>query len=574
MESIGKYKITGELGKGAMGIVYEALDPDLNRNVAIKTIRFDLFPEESQKETLMKRFINEAQAAGKLSHPNIITVYDIGRQDDMTYIVMQYIKGKSLQCLMASKKKFTYPEILVMMEKTCLALDYAHNKGIVHRDIKPGNIMISDEGEPFIADFGIARVETSTMTQTGTIMGTLSYMSPEQIEGKKVDSRTDIFSLGVVLYELLTGKMPFQGNNVSTTIYKILHKDPEPLNAARKDVPPKFQHVINRTLAKFPEERYASCREFARDLKGLTASGDETLAYDAGAWPVESVTEKPKKKRIWLWSSVVAAVILAAAAGGWYFMVRKKSPPKPEGASHIETALTIPELSKVDPKKILAGAAGFISETFKQELDEIRRDFESGDYQAVIEKAGAVLDKEKENAAALEFLNRAEDKINKAVISENMSEGKAAYQKGEYVQAKNLMNKILSIDKGHAEALKIYNLSDQAQSKEKILAVLERQRKAEENKDLLSLLSDIGSNEASSQRKEDAVMLFNYYNDIKSVASDVSFSFQNNNNCIVTFYHLLTGVYRVSGKGKILFEGKKTWRMSRKGGDWKIVSFK
>ncbi|MBN1270975.1 MAG: serine/threonine protein kinase [Candidatus Aminicenantes bacterium] len=574
MERIGKYDVIRELGKGAMGIVYEARDPDLKRDVAIKTIRFDLFPEENQREILMKRFMNEAQAAGRLSHPNIITVYDIGRQEDMTYIVMQYIKGMSLQSIMASKKKVAYSNILNIMEKACLALDYAHEKGIVHRDIKPGNIMMSEEGEPFIADFGIARVETSTMTQTGTIMGTLSYMSPEQIEGKKVDGRTDIFSLGVILYELLTGKMPFEGDNVSTTIYKIMNKEPEPLNITKKDIPSGFQHIINKALAKNPEERYQSCREFVKDLRGLPLTGDETLAYDVKTWQSREIEKKPIKKRALLWASAAASVLLAAAAGIWFFFIQKKPSSNPDTKSSAEITVALPENSRTDPEKIIAGAAGFVSESFQAELDEIRRTFEAGSYQTVIDKVQEILKKDETNEAALQYLKRAEDKINEGLISGYLIEGKEAYQKRDFAQTKILMRKITAIDKDHAEALRYYDLSDQSQSKPKILAVVENQRKAEENEDLLSLLSDIGADTVASQKKEDAVLLFNGYNDIKSVVSDVSVSFQNNNSCTVTFSHLLTGVYRLSGKRKILFEGKKTWRMVRQSGSWKIMSFR
>jgi len=259
MEKIGKYDITGMLGKGAMGIVYKALDPDINREVAIKIIRFDLVSEESDKEEVMERFMREAQAAGKLTHPNIITIYDVGREGDMTYIVMQYIKGRSLQKMVSSGEKISTQEVIQLMDQLCSALDYAHNNGIVHRDIKPANILMDKEGKPFIVDFGVARIETSTLTEAGTTIGTPSYMSPEQVMGKKVDRRSDIFSLGSILYELLTGRRAFLAQSITTVIYKIINEEPPALSEVKKGLPGSFEQVISKALAKDPDDRYSTC---------------------------------------------------------------------------------------------------------------------------------------------------------------------------------------------------------------------------------------------------------------------------------------------------------------------------
>ena len=270
MKKIGKYEITSILGKGAMGIVYKALDPDINREVAIKTIRFDLISEVTEKEDLMKRFMREAQAAGKLEHPHIITVYDVAREEDLTYIVMQYIEGESLQAKIASHEEYSIGYIIGLMNNLCEALDYAHQNGVIHRDIKPANILIDREGKPFLVDFGVARVETSTLTQTGTTVGTPSYMSPEQVIGKAVDKRSDVFSLGVILYELITGRRPFEGDNITTVIYKIVNEDPSSPSELKKGLPVGFEHVILKALAKNPENRYTSCQEFAAEIKAAS----------------------------------------------------------------------------------------------------------------------------------------------------------------------------------------------------------------------------------------------------------------------------------------------------------------
>lgn len=300
MKKIGKYEIVNILGKGAMGIVYKALDPDINREVAIKTIRFDLAHEDSENEEIMQRFMREAQAAGKLSHPNIITIYDVGREESLTYIVMQMIEGKSLQRVIAAGEKLTTQEIVDLMTQICNALDYAHRNGIVHRDMKPGNILLDKEGRPFICDFGVARVDTSTLTQSGTAVGTPSYMSPEQVMGKKVDKRSDIFSLGCILFELLTGRRPFEAESITTVIYKIINEEPPSLSEVKKGLPVGFEHIIDKALAKDANARYQSCTELAADLRQVSTLSEKTIAITtpkAEVPKVEQIKEVIKKKR-------------------------------------------------------------------------------------------------------------------------------------------------------------------------------------------------------------------------------------------------------------------------------------
>ena len=323
MEKIGKYKISGILGKGAMGIVYKALDPDINREVAVKTVRFDLVSEdESENEEIMERFMREAQSAGKLTHPNIITIFDVGREESLTYIVMQFIQGQSLQRLIASGEKLPTTEVVQLYEQICSALDYAHSFGIVHRDVKPGNILLNKEGKPFIVDFGVARVDTSTLTQSGTAVGTPSYMSPEQVMGKKVDNRSDIFSLGCILFELLTGRRPFEAESITTVIYKIINEEPPHLSEVKKGLPVGFGHIINKALAKDPKDRYQSCKELAADLHDLDQLSEKTIAITmAKEKPV--AVKKVKKRRLGLKLGISIPAILVIIVGGAYFLHQK-----------------------------------------------------------------------------------------------------------------------------------------------------------------------------------------------------------------------------------------------------------
>jgi len=323
MKTIGKYEIRGILGKGGMGIVYKALDPDIEREVAIKTIHFDALTEGTEKEELLTRVIREAKAAGRLNHPNIITIYDVIRDKNLTYIVMQYVDGPSLQALIDSGKTFSPQEIVDILKPVAEALDFAHQGGIIHRDIKPANILMDKSGQPFLADFGVARIETSTLTQAGTTVGTLSYMSPEQIKGETVDKRSDIFALGVILYELLAGKKPFGGDNMSTIVYRIVNEEPPRVTEVNKALHGGYESVVRRALAKNPEDRYQSCRQMIADLEDPSRMAEATLAYEFGHEAREEAGGKkgslrwPARRPLWsfLPSGLTCSYPLAPGAG-------------------------------------------------------------------------------------------------------------------------------------------------------------------------------------------------------------------------------------------------------------------
>jgi tetratricopeptide (TPR) repeat protein/tRNA A-37 threonylcarbamoyl transferase component Bud32 len=290
---IGKYTILGEIGRGAMGIVYKATDPYIGRTVAVKTIRFDVLGQGPERDMAQKRFMREAHSAGNLSHPNIVTIYDVGEDGDQSYIAMEYIEGSSLEELISGKKRLNLVEIVSLIEQVANALDTAHRKGVIHRDIKPANILIDQEGKPHLVDFGIARLATSTMTQTNMIMGTPYYMSPEQIAGKKVDNRSDIFALGGVLYEILTGQKPFPGESITTVIYKIMNEDPPPMRNFQKNLPEGLEPILQKALAKDPAARYQTCRELADEFKkslSLAPSATQAREPSSLALPVPGAT--------------------------------------------------------------------------------------------------------------------------------------------------------------------------------------------------------------------------------------------------------------------------------------------
>jgi len=269
--TLGRYEIIKELGKGAMGTVFLGKDPKINRMVAIKTLRFEDDVDPEDLKALKERFFREAESAGRLSHPNIVTIFDTGEDQDMCYIAMELLDGRDLKDWTTKENLFPMKTAVEYMATVAEALDYAHQQAIVHRDIKPANIMLLKSGVVKVTDFGIARITTSSRTATGTVMGTPSYMSPEQLAGKKVDGRSDLFSLGVTLYELLAGEKPFTGESIATLMFKIAnerHESPRQYNAG---IPEEVIQVIDKSLAKNPDERYQKGKEMAADLKAALA---------------------------------------------------------------------------------------------------------------------------------------------------------------------------------------------------------------------------------------------------------------------------------------------------------------
>jgi len=268
----GRYEIVGELGRGAMGVVYKAVDPVIGRTVAVKTIRLSEEGTGLSRPELLTRFQTEARAAGLLTHPNIVVVFDAGEEDGLYYITMELVEGKSLQALLDDGHGFPLPRTLRIMEQTCSALQFAHERNVIHRDIKPANLMLTADDTVKVTDFGTAKIlQFGTMQQTAHVMGTPSYMSPEQVKGRAVDGRSDIFSLGVMLYEMVTGEKPFPGQNITTVIYKIVNEDPVPPRQLNPSIHPGISAVVMRALEKEPDQRYQSCREMLEDLRNYRA---------------------------------------------------------------------------------------------------------------------------------------------------------------------------------------------------------------------------------------------------------------------------------------------------------------
>jgi predicted Ser/Thr protein kinase len=290
-QKIGRYEITGELGKGAMGVVYKAVDPNIGREVALKTMRVDVHGEEH--DDMLARFQNEARAAGALNHSNIVTIYDAGEDAGVFYIAMEYVAGRTLSNLLASERVLAAEKLINIGTQICTGLDYAHTKKVIHRDIKPSNIMIGPDGTVKIMDFGIAKAGAS-LTHTGEVLGTPNYMSPEQVRGKDLDGRTDLFSTGVILYEMATGERPFNGQNVTTIIYKIIHENVVPPRELDVTVHPGLSAIICKCLAKDREDRYQTGGDLAMALKSykiVSLPATQAIAPPVFNPPTQAVTQ-------------------------------------------------------------------------------------------------------------------------------------------------------------------------------------------------------------------------------------------------------------------------------------------
>lgn len=287
---LGRYEVVGELGQGAMGVVYKATDPLIDRIVAIKTITLSLAQEE--REEYEARFYQEAKAAGRLSHPNIVTIFDVGRSGDIAYIAMEFLQGRELRDILNDDKLLPVDQVLDIVSQVALGLSYAHEHGIIHRDIKPSNIMVGRDCQVKITDFGIARMASAAVrTQTGMVLGSPKYMSPEQVMGKLTDQRSDIFSLGVMLYEMLTGQPAFTGENVNAIMYQTLNAIPQPPRSLNPAVPEMLNFIVAKALAKDLDNRYQNARDLANDLRACRGTMPSSVVSTEITNPANNITQ-------------------------------------------------------------------------------------------------------------------------------------------------------------------------------------------------------------------------------------------------------------------------------------------
>jgi serine/threonine-protein kinase len=565
VEKIGKYKILGVLGKGGMGIVYKGLDPDIEREVAIKTIRLDGFIDGPEKEEMLNRAIREAKAAGRLNHPNIITIFDVLREDDLTFIVMQYVDGRTLQALIESGKIFSPEDVIALLKPVAEALDFAHQNGIVHRDVKPANILIDKAGTPFLADFGVARMETSTMTGPGTTIGTLSYMSPEQIMGKTADGRADFFALGVILYELLAGRRPFVGNNLSTIVYKIVHEEPQRVTDINQSLPPGYEDVIRRALAKNPDDRYQSGREMIADLEDPGKIAEASRAYKLKTGT--GLAPEGRKKRPF---ALAGGLLLLAAAAGVVYILYSRDAGESSNNTVSQNATKTQESAPPPPAESPPPRTAPDDDS----LSQLKARFEARNFRETERLAEKILSEFPGDPSARDYLKKARGELSAAQIASLLQTGIASFDSGDFAACVRDMESVLRLEGDSKEVQDYLFKADTALSRKEIIAMIERHRVAEENEDTEALLRDLDSEKLISQERGNYQLIFNAYDGIQSsVPQDsILISFSSRTQATVSFAHALRGNSQKDGETYSPQPlSQKTWRLEKRGKTWKIV---
>ena len=385
--AFGKYQIKSVLGQGAMGVVYSGYDFAMKREVAIKTVHEEILRQ--RRSEIIERFAAEAEAAGRLIHSNIVAVYEFNQEDtEKPFIVMEYVNGHSLKQLLDSNRRFGTDEVVRILEQLLDAIGFSHSKGIVHRDIKPSNIIITDEGKIKIMDFGIAHRDTSDLTQMGDVMGTLGYMSPEQMQGQVIDNRTDIFSVGVILFELLTGEKPFPGNSFQRVMYSTLQHTPDPPSVLNNHVSGELDAVVAKALAKIPEERFSSAEKFSLALRG---------ALETPPAPIEKPPSGDKRFSI----GVGVLALLMLVGGGIYFF---KTPSKlPDPTPRTEPIPATTETGTVQVGSEPQGAVVLLDDGRYVGITPTDVSLAPGEYRLVVKKDGYY-----ESEASIEVESEAE----------------------------------------------------------------------------------------------------------------------------------------------------------------------
>jgi serine/threonine-protein kinase len=520
LEKIGKYEIIEKLGQGGMGVVYKARDPIIQRIVAIKTISAQL---DSNPE-LRTRFFREARSAGQLSHVNIITIYDLGEENGRAYIAMEYLDGEDLKAKIAKREPLSLEAKLRIMIEVCDALAHAHERQVIHRDIKPGNIYITSTGQVKILDFGLAHVESSDITKSGQTLGTPNYMSPEQVQGTRATCQSDIFSTGTVFYELLTYHKPFEGDSYASILHKILNEEPMPMQRIDSRIPHELSDVVRKALAKNPEKRYQNAGEMVRALRTvfqlLTGepgaaegrpserdpagqahfSGSEetvartfpSLSIDSQAIPVMPATPKASKRLGYL----AAAAVVAVVVGGALVLVFLRNRAETQTQPAIPAVAQAPAADKQTPGAETAGAAG---------LAEASGFLEKRKYAEAAERAQAILDRSPDNSEARRILAAARDALDKiakgnqqpkpAVSAGNQGkEGAGKAPPAAVTPAVDTSTKAATVTQPPAPAepdsgppAAAQPPQNQQASRQAVLNLLQRFRSAYENKELSTL---------------------------------------------------------------------------------------
>jgi serine/threonine protein kinase len=482
LEQIGKYKIVGKLGQGAMGEVFRAQDTVLKRFVALKTISPSLLADDQFR----KRFRREAESAAQLNHPNIVTVFEFNEEKGYVYLVMELLEGRDLKEVIARQGMTRLEDKLLVMEQICEGLAYAHSKGVIHRDLKPANIRVLPNLATKILDFGLARLGVSEMTRTGTVMGTPNYMSPEQVRGEKVDERSDLFSVGAVFYELLSGHKPFDSESVHSILYEVLEHDPQPLRSWVPDLPPLLLPIVDRALAKDPDKRYPSAgqmREEVRAARRAIAAGKSLAELlepggDSEATIVgrdsPTIAELGSSRTTFERPMVAGATALDLSSTSVDRSMPRTARPEPTlypprsawrgvvvGLVALVVLLALgllvwtrmrgPVAPTPTPADFAKEQEGALREQLVASQVELARTYlDNKDYAEAVNQAELVLKVAPDSSEAQSVRDRARQTL--ATLDESAREARSAYERGDMEGATRALQRVLTIDPRHPVA--------------------------------------------------------------------------------------------------------------------------
>ncbi len=552
-----RFEIIEELGKGGMGNVYRVEDRTTNEEVALKLIK----PENASDPSTIERFRNELITARKIRHKNICGMYDFGEENEIYYITMEYVKGEDLKSFMRRSKQISIPTAISIAQQLCEGLSEAHRLGVVHRDLKPNNIMIDTDGNARIMDFGIAQsLKTKGLTESGIMIGTPEYMSPEQVEGIEVDSRSDIYSLGIILYELVTGSVPFEGNTpMSVALMRMLQSPAEPKKISSQ-ISGELSKVIMTCLNKDKNKRYQSTKELLFDLKEIESqfpTTDKVIPKSKSRETKEiAVSFKPKKILI-----IVASISMAAVTGIliWLLMLKPDRQTNVIPASlKTEPTITVAKIQEPELKP-----AEKIPQEKKQETISQVSTSQTPEKKVVQNKIAASPKKTAEKPQKKE-----------QEISLNLKQAQTAFDKQDFQASVDLSRKILKLDPDHAEAAKITKLAEQKLTSAYIVNLIGQYNSAVKNKILPEFYQKACTAEFYQKIKKDAELIINTYESLKSVTSDNSLEFIEDDFVKVTFPNITMGVLKQGRRQHVLFEGIYIWEMKKNENIWKIISIK
>ena len=583
----GRYQIIEELGKGGMGKVYKVLDKEIDERVALKLVN----PEIASDEKTIERFRNELKFARKITHKNVCRMYDLSKEKGTYYITMEFVPGEDLKSTLKRVGHLSIGKTIFIASQVCEGLAEAHHLGVVHRDLKPQNIMLDKKGNARIMDFGIARsLKGKGVTTEGMIIGTPNYMSPEQVEAAKVDQRSDIYSLGVILYEMMTGTVPFDGETPLSIALK--HKTEKPRNPRElnEQIPEELNRVVMRCMEKNREDRYQSVKELLSELssieKGLPTT-DMTLPEKRPTAPV-GMTRKFRIKKLLIPASVVVAIAFIGIAVLRFTPLLEilgvSSSPPPSSKTE-ETAAIKKEKKTVEPK-VKAPQKPVKSQAKPQKTEKRKVDvssklnlgieaFNREAFDECVQQMEAVLKLDPQNTSAQYFLSEAkkrkEQEHTGLEIRDKFKLAQKAFQQENYQQCIKEAREILKLYPNNTQAKRLLNLAMVKIAPEYVKIFVKQYIQSVNNQSVLEFYRKNCSPQLFPRVRKDIESMSRSYDELQAEASNINVQFKRINLTEVSFFQRISGMSREDGRRKVVFEGNVRWEMRKRGNIWKII---